>query len=146
MTPIVRNATLEEIHRLYQRIPEFGSLHSLADLQRRIGIAPASLLIAEIDGQPAGFKLGYQQQETVFYSWLGGVLPAFRRHGVAQALLAEQERWAQAQAQGYRQLTVKTRNRFRAMLTMLLTHHYQIVQLEKKGEVADYRLLLEKNL
>ncbi|MBH3003647.1 GNAT family N-acetyltransferase [Serratia nevei] len=142
MTPIVRNATLEEIHRLYQRIPEFGNLHSLADLQRRIGTAPASLLIAEIDGQPAGFKLGYQQRETVFYSWLGGVLPAFRRHGVAQALLAEQERWAQ----GYRQLTVKTRNRFRAMLTMLLTHHYQIVQLEKKGEVADYRLLLEKNL
>ena len=28
MTPIVRTATLEEIHRLYQRIPEFGSLHS----------------------------------------------------------------------------------------------------------------------
>ncbi|MDU2803959.1 MAG: GNAT family N-acetyltransferase [Serratia marcescens] len=130
MIPIVRTATLEEIHRLYQRIPEFGGLHSLADLQRRIGGASASLLIAEIDGQPAGFKLGYQQRETVFYSWLGGVLPAFRRHGVAQALLAEQERWARA----------------RAMLTMLLAHHYQIVQLEKKGEVADYRLLLEKNL
>lgn len=40
MTPIVRTATLEEIHRLYQRIPEFGSLHSTADLQRRIGPAP----------------------------------------------------------------------------------------------------------
>ena len=89
-------------------------------------------MIAEIDGQPAGFKLGYQRQETVFYSWLGGVLPAFRRHGVAQALLAEQERWARAQ--GYRQLTVKTRNRFRAMLAMLLAHHYQIVQLERKAK------------
>lgn len=61
MTPIIRTATLEEIHRLYQRIPEFGGLHSLADLQQRIGAAPASLLIAEIDGQPAGFKLGYQR-------------------------------------------------------------------------------------
>ncbi|ANM79901.1 putative gCN5-like N-acetyltransferase [Serratia marcescens] len=40
MTPIVRTATLEDIHRLYQRIPEFGGLHSLADLQRRIGTAP----------------------------------------------------------------------------------------------------------
>ena len=57
MIPIVRIATLEEIHRLYQRIPEFGGLHSLADLQRRIGGAPASLLIADIDGQPAGFQL-----------------------------------------------------------------------------------------
>ena len=61
MLPIVRTATLEEIHRLYQSIPEFGGLHSLADLQQRIGTAPASLLIAEIDGQPAGFKLGYQR-------------------------------------------------------------------------------------
>ncbi|CAI1917117.1 Uncharacterised protein [Serratia proteamaculans] len=29
---------------------------------------------------------------------------------------------------------------------MLIGRHYQIVQLEKKGEVADYRLLLEKTL
>jgi hypothetical protein len=29
---------------------------------------------------------------------------------------------------------------------MLIGNHYQIVQLEKKSEVADYRLLLEKTL
>ena len=67
MTPIVRTATLEEIHRLYQRIPEFGGLHSLAELQRRIGGASASLLIADIDGQPAGFKLGYQQRLSLIH-------------------------------------------------------------------------------
>ncbi|QUY46839.1 GNAT family N-acetyltransferase [Serratia plymuthica] len=144
MTVITRHATLEEIHALYRQIPEFGGLHSLADLQQRVGPSACHLLIAEIGGQPAGFKLGYQTQERVFYSWLGGVLPAFRRHGAAQALLAEQERWAQAR--GYRRIRVKTRNRFQAMLTMLIGHHYQIVQLEKKGEVADYRLLLEKTL
>ncbi|MEX3241733.1 N-acetyltransferase family protein [Serratia quinivorans] len=144
MTVTIRHATLEEIHCLYQQIPEFGSLHSLSDLQQRIGAAPTSALIAEVDGNPAGFKLGYQQQERVFYSWLGGVLPAFRRHGVALALLSEQERWARAQ--NYLQLRVKTRNQFRAMLMMLIGHHYRIVQLEKKGEVADYRLLLEKTL
>ncbi|MEE4483343.1 GNAT family N-acetyltransferase [Serratia ficaria] len=144
MSLTTRNAPLEEIHRLYRCIPEFGGLHSLADLRQRIGSAPASLLIAEIDGRPAGFKLGYQLREGAFYSWLGGVLPAFRRHGVAQALLTEQELWARAQ--GYRQLRVKTRNRFRAMLMMLIANHYQIVRLENKGEVADYRLLLEKTL
>ncbi|ANS40698.1 GNAT family N-acetyltransferase [Serratia inhibens] len=144
MTVITRHATLKEIHALYGQIPEFGGLHSLADLQQRIGLSACHLLIAEIDGQPAGFKLGYQTQEKVFYSWLGGVLPAFRRHGVARALLAEQESWAQAQ--GYRQVRVKTRNQFQAMLMMLIGNHYQIVQLEKKGEVADYRLLLEKTL
>lgn len=144
MTVTTRHATLEEIHRLYQHIPEFGNLHSLNDLQQRIGAAPMHALIAEVDGRAAGFKLGYQQQDRVFYSWLGGVVPGFRRHGVALALLAEQERWARAQ--GYCQLRVKTRNQFRAMLMMLIGHHYQTVQLEKKGEVADYRLLLEKTL
>jgi GNAT superfamily N-acetyltransferase len=144
MTVTTRHATLEEIHRLYQHIPEFGCLHSLADLQQRIGSVSANALIAEIHGQPVGFKLGYQQQEKVFYSWLGGVLPAFRRYGVAQALLVAQEHWARSQ--GFRLLTVKTRNQFRAMLMMLISNDYQIVQLEKKGEVADYRLLLEKTL
>ncbi|VTR25567.1 Uncharacterised protein [Serratia fonticola] len=76
-----RQATLEEIHSLYLCIPEFGSLHSLSDLQQRIGDNPSHGLIAEIDGQAAGFKLGYQTTPGEFYSWLGAVLPAFRRKG-----------------------------------------------------------------
>jgi len=137
-----RQATLEEIHSLYLCIPEFGSLHSLSDLQQRIGDNPSHGLIAEIDGQAAGFKLGYQTTPGEFYSWLGAVLPAFRRKGVAQAMLAEQECWARSQ--GYQQLWVKTRNQFRAMLIMLISHEYQIFTLEKKGEVDEYRLLLKK--
>lgn len=72
------------------------------------------------------------------------MLPAFRRRGVAGRLLEEQERWARTQ--GFRRLTVKTRNQFRGMLMLLIARHYRIITLEKKGEVADYRLLLEKTL
>ncbi|NXZ89822.1 GNAT family N-acetyltransferase [Serratia fonticola] len=139
-----RQATFEEIYSLYLCIPEFGSLHSLKDLQQRIGDNPSHGLIAEIDGQAAGFKLGYQTAPGEFYSWLGAVLPDFRRQGIAQTMLAEQERWARSQ--GYQQLWVKTRNQFRAMLIMLISHEYQIFTLEKKGEVDEYRLLLKKNL
>ncbi|MBC3381450.1 GNAT family N-acetyltransferase [Serratia fonticola] len=139
-----RQATLEEIYSLYLCIPEFGSLHRLKDLQQRIGDNPSHGLIAEIDGQAVGFKLGYQTAPGEFYSWLGAVLPDFRRQGIAQTMLAEQERWARSQ--GYQQLWVKTRNQFRAMLIMLISHEYQIFTLEKKGEVDEYRLLLKKNL
>ncbi|WP_422527354.1 GNAT family N-acetyltransferase [Serratia fonticola] len=139
-----RQVTLEEIHSLYLCIPEFGSLHRLKDLQQRIRDNPSHGLIAEIDGQAAGFKLGYQTAPGEFYSWLGAVLPDFRRKGIAQTMLAEQERWARSQ--GYQQLWVKTRNQFRAMLIMLISHEYQIFTLEKKGEVDEYRLLLKKNL
>ncbi|MFI8416196.1 N-acetyltransferase family protein [Serratia sp. NPDC078593] len=144
MTVTIRHATLAEIQRLYQHIPEFAGRYSLSDMQRRLGEAPACSLIAEFNGQPIGFKLGYQTQPDSFYSWLGGVLPDFRRHGVALALLVEQERWVQQR--GYRRLSVKTRNQFRSMLMLLIGNGYQIVGLEKSGEVADYRLLLEKNV
>ncbi|AML56098.1 Protein export cytoplasm protein SecA ATPase RNA helicase [Serratia rubidaea] len=139
-----RTATLAEIQQLYQHIPEFNAAHRLQDLQLRIGDAMHYARIAELDGQPAGFKLGYQTGDDTFYSWLGGVLPAFRRRGVAGRLLEEQERWARTQ--GFRRLTVKTRNQFRGMLMLLIARHYRIITLEKKGEVADYRLLLEKTL
>ncbi|QHA87083.1 GNAT family N-acetyltransferase [Serratia rhizosphaerae] len=139
-----RPATLAQIRQLYQHIPEFAAAHRLQDLQLRIGNAVHHALIAELDGQPVGFKLGYQTDDDTFYSWLGGVLPAFRRRGVAGQLLEEQERWARTQ--GFSRLTVKTRNQFRGMLMLLVSRHYQIIALEKKGEVADYRLLLEKRV
>ncbi|TQI78259.1 acetyltransferase (GNAT) family protein [Serratia fonticola] len=144
MLVTTRQATLEEIHHLYCCIPEFSGFHNLDDLRQRVADSTMLGLIAEIDGQPAGFKLGYQTQPGEFYSWLGAVLPAFRRQGVAQAMLTAQEQWAKAQ--GYRRLWVKTRNAFRGMLIMLISNDYQIFSLEKKGKVDDYRLLLEKAL
>nr|WP_081943048.1 GNAT family N-acetyltransferase [Cedecea neteri] len=140
----VRHASLEEILALYHRLPEFGDCRTVADLQTRLAANQTSQLIACVNGVPAGFKLGYALGETEFYSWLGGVLPEFRRDGVAQALLVEQEKWAKEQ--GYRKLTVKTRNKFRGMLMMLLKNGYQLIEIEPKGDPDDYRLLLQKSL
>ncbi|MRT55301.1 fosfomycin resistance glutathione transferase [Enterobacteriaceae bacterium RIT693] len=140
----VRQASLTEILELYHRLPEFEDCRSVADLQARLSSRQTSQLIACVNDTPAGFKLGYALSETEFYSWLGGVLPEFRRDGVAQALLVEQEKWAMEQ--GYRTLTVKTRNKFRGMLMMLLKNGYQLVELEQKGTPNEHRLLLQKSL
>ncbi|SQC93478.1 Glutathione transferase fosA [Cedecea neteri] len=140
----VRHASLEEILELYHRLPEFEDCRSVADLQARLATNQTSQLIACVNGVPAGFKLGYALSETEFYSWLGGVLPEFRRDGAAQALLVEQEKWTVEQ--GYRTLTVKTRNKFRGMVMMLLKNGYQLIEMEPKGDPDDYRLLLRKPL
>ncbi|VEB97895.1 Glutathione transferase fosA [Cedecea lapagei] len=140
----VRPASLAELLELYHRMPEFEDCRSVADLQARLSTNQSSSLIACVNGVPAGFKLGYALGETEFYSWLGGVLPEYRRDGVAQALLAAQEKWAVEQ--GYRTLTVKTRNKFRGMLIMLLKNGYQIVETERKGTPSEYRLRLQKSL
>ena len=45
------------------------------------------ILLARRDGRTVGFKVGYAESRSTFYSAKGGVLPDERRHGVARALL-----------------------------------------------------------
>lgn len=140
----IRHVQPEETAAVYRLIPEFAGEHDAQAIRQRIGGRVACALVAYDEAQPVGFKLGYETAPGEFYSWLGGVAPAYRRDGVAQRLLEAQERWAQEH--GYARLRVKTRNQFRAMLMLLIRNGYQIIGLEKKGEAADYRLLLEKSL
>ena len=67
---------------------------------------------AEVDGEPAGFKVGYER-ENYFYSWMGAVLPAYRRLGIAQKLADQQEKWAKSA--GYTTIRFKTRNHHKGM-------------------------------
>ncbi|ELQ6131990.1 GNAT family N-acetyltransferase [Cronobacter dublinensis] len=140
----IRHVQPEETAAIYRLIPEFAGGNDAQAIRQRIGGRVACALVAYDEAQPVGFKLGYETAPGEFYSWLGGVAPAYRRDGVAQRLLEAQERWAQEH--GYARLRVKTRNQFRAMLMLLIRNGYQIIELEKKGEAADYRLLLEKSL
>ena len=144
MPVIITHATQDEMVSLYHRIPEFSQPLDKAALRQRTGAAVSCALMAYVAGEAAGFKLGYALDEDNFYSWLGGVLPEYRREGVAQALLDAQEIWATEN--GYKSITVKTRNSFPGMPIMLVKNGYQLVELEKKGEVRDYRLMLRKSL
>jgi len=40
-----------------------------------------------------GFKAGYAATRRRYYSWLGGVDPAFRRQGIARRMMEHQHRW-----------------------------------------------------
>ncbi|EPT7002192.1 GNAT family N-acetyltransferase [Cronobacter malonaticus] len=140
----IRHVLPEETVAVYRLIPEFAGLHDAQAIRQRIGARVACALVAYDGAEPVGFKLGYESAPGEFYSWLGGVVPAYRRDGVAQQLLETQECWAREN--GYQRLYVKTRNQFRAMLMLLVRNGYEVIGLEKKGEVADYRLLLEKTL
>ena len=77
-----------------------------------------------------GFKVGYQIDDTTFYSWFGGVSSSARKAGIAQALLYAQQKWAFEQ--GYKQIKVKSRNQFPSMLRLLIKNGYLIEKYEKK--------------
>ncbi|CAM2747822.1 GNAT family N-acetyltransferase [Janthinobacterium lividum] len=143
---MIRPGSIAEAWHVLQAIPEFDQRRSLAQLQERLP-ASALVLIAEADGQPVGCKLGYAAEDGSLYSWLGGVLPAHRKTGLAQMLLEAQEAWASAH--GFAAVTVKSMNRYPAMLRLLIRNGYQVRLVEHFGDPARERIhfirLLSRN-
>ena len=90
-----------------------------------------------------GFKVGYPYDEIIFYSWIGGVLPKFRRQGIAKhmALLQEQH----AIQNGYKRLKKKSMNRFKAMMITNLKNGFNITKVytNTKGQT---KIVFEKEL
>ena len=135
-----------ELQRILAQVPElnlqFDETAADALLARK-----GTLFIAEMEGDIAGFKAGYDRyQDGSYYSWLGGVVPAFRRYGVAQSLLEQQEAWVLEA--GYRGIYVKTRNRFVGMRMFLAKNGYDVVGVELRGGEArsETRIMHYKSL
>ena len=101
------------------------------------------LVIAEVDGRLAGFKLGYAFNKSTFYSWLGGVAPASRGQGIGRELLRFQEKLVLAR--GCSLIRVKSMERFPAMLGLLESEGYVIIAKEREAD-EDEKLVFEKNL
>ncbi|WP_028111285.1 GNAT family N-acetyltransferase [Ferrimonas kyonanensis] len=140
-----RKGSIEEVMALVEQVPELDRPYPLETYQQRLNEVPHLIQIAEVESEAAAFKVGYALNDTDFYSWLGAVLPDFRGLGIAKALLQGQEQWVAEQ--GYRLIKVKSRNRYPAMLRMLLGKGYHLVDMERASDTPlDYRILLEKSL
>lgn len=144
MKVTIELGTLNDVLDIHAEIPEFTRQTSLDELNKRLSGLPHLILIAWVNGKKAGYKLGYQLSNTVFYSWLGGVIPQYRKCGIANTLRQYQENWAQ-QA-GYTAIEVKSMNRFPNMLRLLIANGYQIVGYEPKNTKTDGKILFYKCL
>lgn len=134
-----------QLIQLSQQIPELDHPLTNEVLDQRLQGKTCLILVAYVEGELAGFKLGYEQEETIFYSWLGGVASDFRRLGLAQSLLEYQETWARRQ--GYNHIQVKTLNRFPAMLNLLISNQYLITELTADPKsLVDHKLYLCKSI
>lgn len=142
-TPEIRENGLEDVLLLLPAIPEFENTPSAADIVNRVVGVPHLILTAYIDQQPCGFKIGYER-EGVFYSWLGGVLPSYRRFGIAGKLADYQESWAARH--GYQKIWMKTRNRFPAMLIMAIRRGFRIKGIVPREDIREHRIVLEKSI
>ena len=139
----IREGSIEEAVWLSKQIPEFVNPHGVSIYKERLGNVPHLVLIAEVKNQLAGFKVGYERDDT-FYSWMGAVHPNFRKRGIAKALANEQEKWARQQ--NYPHITFKTRNQHRGMLIFALKNGFNIIGFKEREQIAVNRILLRKNL
>ena len=135
---LVRVGNLDEALQVLQGVNELGQGRMQAAYAQRLAGRHHLVLVAEQGGDLVGFKVGYALDRRRFYSWIGGIHPAHRRQGIAQALLETQQRWAAAQ--GYDSIEVKTSRAFPQMVALLERNAYQ-----PQGEVEG-KLLYRRGL
>ena len=100
-------------------------------------------IIAYINQVPVGFKIGYRYNENTFYSWVGGVLPKYRKQGIAKRLAETQE--IVVKEKGYTKLRTKSMNRFKPMLILNLKNGFDIVQVYT-NEKGQQKIVFEKKV
>jgi ribosomal protein S18 acetylase RimI-like enzyme len=141
----IKPITIEMAVIISRMIPEFANPHPGEEYERRLRGKSSLILAAYIQDKPAGFKVGYDKfGDGSFYSWMGGVVPEFRRHHVAKALAEEQEKWAFER--GFTSIVFKTRNRHKAMLSFAIGNGFSIIEVEPRESLDEYRIILKKEL
>lgn len=135
---------LRDLHALVFNHPDISE----AELAARLGWQREPLVQlawhdADEAPRPIGYKIGYLRKEGHYYSWIGGVDPAWRGHGIASRLMRDQHAWCLAQ--GYKTVRTHTSNHWRNMLILNLRHGFDIIGT-LTDEQGQPKLILEKRL
>lgn len=112
--------------------------------RRFLGRYNPLLLVASLDERPVGFFLGFELKPSVFFAWLYGVLPDFRRKGIASQLMDAVHDWAEQH--GYSSIRFECQNQHRPMLHLAIARGYDIVGLRWDPDRGSNLVIFEKVL
>lgn len=101
-------------------------------------------LVARVDDRPVGFFLGFELKPTVFFSWFYGVLPDYRRQGIASQLMDAVHAWAKQN--DYESIRFECHNQHRPMLHLAIALGYDIVGIRWDPDRGDNLVIFEKVL
>ena len=99
-------------------------------------------MIARLQDRPVGFFLGFELKPATFFAWFYGVLPDFRRQGIASQLMDAVHEWAKDHE--YESIRLECHNSARAMLHLAIDMNYIIAGIRWEPERADNLVILEK--
>ena len=138
---IPKDTILKELLHLYETIFDDAKIDFFID--RITSKTDVIIVLTYFENSPVGFKIGYRYNETTFYSWVGGVLPDFRRKGIAQKLAKKQEELVKVK--GYKKLRTKSMNRFKPMLILNIKNGFDIVQVYTNTS-GQQKIIFEKEI
>ena len=140
---IVGPEELPDIVKLYNQI--FRPMRDLESFRRRyLGRYNIVQMLARLNERPVGFFLGFELKPTVFYAWFYGVLPEFRRQGIASQLMDAVHDWAKQN--DYESVRMECHNQHRPMLHLAITSEYDIVGMRWDPDRGDNLVIFEKVL
>ena len=101
-------------------------------------------LVARVDDRPVGFFLGFELKPTVFFAWFYGVLPDYRRQGIASQLMDAVHAWGRQN--DYESIRFECHNQHRPMLHLAIALGYDIVGIRWDPDRGDNLVIFEKVL
>jgi len=90
-----------------------------------------------------GYKIGYELEPRMYYSWYGAVHEKYRGKGIATSLMEQQHRFLVES--GYEIVQTKTRNKWRGMLILNIKTGFDVLETFTDDE-GIHRIILEKKL
>ncbi len=136
----IEEAVLVEFVALSRRL--FGDYGEREQSWRLVHMPDATLWQARTSEQLVGFKAGYAHTRNRYYSWLGAVVPEYRRQGIASQLMASQHEWARKN--GYESIETSAREENRIMRGLNIESGFNEVGKRSKG--SDIDIICEKVL
>jgi GNAT superfamily N-acetyltransferase len=101
-------------------------------------------MVAHLHDRPVGFTLGFELKPGIFFSWFYGVVPDYRRQGVASQLMEAVHGWARLN--DYESIRFECHNQHRPMLHLGIAQEYDIVGIRWDPDRGANLLLFQKAL
>lgn len=140
---VVGPEDLPVVASLYNRI--FRPPRDVESFRRRFrGRYNVLQIIARIGSEPVSFFIGFELKPTVFFCWFYGVLPEYRRQGIASQMMEAVHAWAKEN--GYESIRFECHNQHRPMLILAIALGYDIVGMRWDPDRGDNLVIFEKVL
>lgn len=140
---IVGQSEIPLVVDLYGQI--FRPAHEAEFFRRRfLGRYNSLVMLASLDERPVGFFLGFELKPSTYFSWLFGVLPEFRRVGVASQLMDAMHQWVAEH--DYSTIRMECQNQHRPMLHMAIQLGYDVVGIRWDPDRGHNLVIFERAL